>query len=48
MSVCADVFPPLVRAGDQQAECWLLATDRIDAAGRAPLQRQEVLVADEA
>jgi peptide/nickel transport system ATP-binding protein len=48
MTVCADVFPPLVTAGDQEAECWLLATDRIDEAGRAPLLRKEVLVADEA
>jgi hypothetical protein len=38
----------VVQAGPQEAECWLLATDRIDAAGRAPLPRQEVLVADEA
>jgi oligopeptide/dipeptide ABC transporter ATP-binding protein len=48
MRVCADVFPPTVRVGRQEAECWLLATDRIDAAGRAPLSRQEVPVADEA
>jgi hypothetical protein len=48
MRVCADVFPPLVPVGTQEAECWLLATDRIDPAGRAPLQREEVLVADEA
>ena len=48
MRVCADVFPPLVPVDQQQAECWLLAQDRIDPAGRAPLQRQEVLVADEA
>ena len=48
MAVCADVFPPLVPVEQQQAACWLLAQDRIDPAGRAPLQRQEVLVADEA
>lgn len=47
MQVCVDRFPPLIRAGNQQAECWLRAPD-LDDAARRPLQREEVSVADEA
>jgi peptide/nickel transport system ATP-binding protein len=45
MRVCAAKFPP--RFGAQQAECWLHDPSLSDA-DRAPLERQEVSVADEA
>ncbi len=47
MKICAtDQLPPLVVRGPQQAECWLL--DRPAGELGAPLERQEVSVADEA
>jgi peptide/nickel transport system ATP-binding protein len=47
MQVCVDRFPPLIRSGVQEAECWLLAPSLTEDE-RRPLQRQEVSVADEA
>jgi oligopeptide/dipeptide ABC transporter ATP-binding protein len=47
MKICAtDQLPPLVVRRTQQAECWLL--DPPEGALAAPLQREEVSVADEA
>jgi peptide/nickel transport system ATP-binding protein len=45
MQVCITQPPPTF--GPQQAECWLPA-DSLSDADRAPLERQEVSVADEA
>jgi oligopeptide/dipeptide ABC transporter ATP-binding protein len=45
MQICPTKFPP--RFGTQQAECWLHDPSLTDAQ-KAPLDRQEVSVADEA
>ena len=49
MTVCAEQFPRPVAVGQQVVECWLHGPeDQIPSGGTAPLQREELTVADEA
>jgi peptide/nickel transport system ATP-binding protein len=49
MKVCAEQWPPTVTVGTaRRSECWLHATEDIPAGLEAPLEREELAVAEEA
>lgn len=49
MNVCAERFPRPVALGEQVTECWLHVPDQtLDVRDAAPLEREEINVADEA
>ncbi|RIJ77916.1 ABC transporter ATP-binding protein [Nakamurella silvestris] len=49
MAICGESSPPEVTSPNgSRAKCWLGSLESVSAAGRAPLQRQELSAADEA
>jgi peptide/nickel transport system ATP-binding protein len=50
MKVCPERFPVQVRpGGERRVECWLHGPDElIPEGGTAPMEREEIAVADEA